>query len=121
MWAIHGVLVDERIVLRPDSLTTSEILALSNAEQRHVAIERFGWDRFVEDAGLTLVDECPDPCNDPFTLRLFDLPEQLYDTPIRVLLCTNASPSTTGRDAASGSPSPPSSPARSRRPRGWAG
>jgi hypothetical protein len=90
------VQVTEQIVMRPETLTPDQILKLANAEQRRIAIERFGWNRFIEEARLHLVDECPDPCNDPYTLQLYDIPEQVYETPVRVLLCTNASPERDG-------------------------
>jgi hypothetical protein len=96
IWAVHGTRVTEQIVMKPETLTTGEIMQLPNAEQRRVAIDRFGWDRYVEAAELRLVDECPDPCNDPYTLKLYDVPEQVYNTKIRVLLCTNASPERDG-------------------------
>jgi hypothetical protein len=61
-----------------------------------VAIDRFGWDRFVDGSGMKLVDECPDPCNEPFSLRLYDVPRQVYETDIRVVTVVNASPERDG-------------------------
>jgi hypothetical protein len=96
VWAIHGVRVTEQIVMHPDTLTPTDIMAINNLEIRRIAIERYGWPEFVEAAGLTLVDECPDPGNDPHTLQLYDAPESLLGFDGRVLLCTNASPERDG-------------------------
>lgn len=95
-WAIHGVRVPREIVESPETLTPSSIMAISNAEVRRVAIERFGWDRFIPEAGLTLIDEQPDPANHPYTIALYETPERLLGFRARVLLCTNASPERSG-------------------------
>src|SRR5262249_3700986 len=42
----RGVPVDARIVFRPETITTAEILAERNAELRRVLLERFGFERF---------------------------------------------------------------------------
>ena len=54
-----------------------------------------GWDRFVIDAGLKLVDDAADPANPGQVLRLYTVPRRLLDQRLRILLCTNA---TRGRD-----------------------
>lgn len=46
---VHGVLVNEQIVLRPETLTPSEILNERNAEVRRVMIDRFGAERLLRD------------------------------------------------------------------------
>jgi hypothetical protein len=77
--------------------STSDILRHDNAEVRRCAIERMGWDRFVAEAGLRQVgDTVPDPGNPGHYLQLFDVPEQVYDEPVRVLLCDNATPERDG-------------------------
>jgi hypothetical protein len=96
IYAVHGVRVDERIVMHPETITVGEVWKEANAERRRVMIEAFGWDRFVVDAGLALVDECADPANAPHTLKLYDLPTQIYGEPVRVVLCVNASPERDG-------------------------
>jgi len=96
LYAIHGVRVPERVVLSPESITTDDIWQEQNAEVRRVMIEQMGWDSFIERANLQLVDECPDPANAPHSLRLYDVPERIYDAPVRVLLMTNASPERDG-------------------------
>ncbi len=72
------------------------ILHERNAEIRRIAIERFGWDRFVIEADLTLVHgPVADPGNPANTLSLYDLPAS-YGVGTRLLLCTNASPERDG-------------------------
>lgn len=62
-----------------------------NTEVRRCAIERYGWPEFVQDSGLKQVGESvPDPANHPFELSLYDVPREIYDEPVRVLLCVNA-------------------------------
>ena len=89
--AVGGVRVDADIVERPETITAERILTHGNAEQRRVMIDLRGWDWFTTAADLRLVDEAPDPGNTGETIALYDLPEQVYDEPVRVLLCTNAS------------------------------
>ena len=96
LYAIHGMRVPEDVVLHPEAITTNAIWSEDNAEVRRVMIEQMGWDRFVAAARLTAVDECPDPANPPHVLQLFDLPEQVYEQPVRLLLMTNASPERDG-------------------------
>jgi hypothetical protein len=72
-------------------------MAQPNAEIRRCAIEKMGWDRFIAEAGLRQVgDTIPDPGNPGQSLALYDVPEQIYDTPIRVLLATNGTPEADG-------------------------
>jgi uncharacterized protein DUF6745 len=70
--------------------TTADILREPNAEVRRCAIERMGWDKFITDAGLAQVGVTEaDPGNPGNTIALYDVPEQIYEEPVRVLLCTN--------------------------------
>lgn len=86
----HGVRVPADLV-EGDGWDTDRILREPNAEIRRCAIEKLGWDRFVETANLTQVgNRVADPGNPGHTIALFDVPEQIYDEPVRVLLCTNA-------------------------------
>ena len=97
IWAVHGVRVPQRVVEHPEAITPEEILAEWNTEIRRVMIEQFGWDRFAGAAQLELLDEQPDPANPGHSLRLYDLPPRLLDFPVRLLVCTNASPERDGR------------------------
>ena len=96
LYAVHGVRVPEDIIEHPEDITAERVLKESNAEVRRVMCEQMGWDRFVDEAKLELVDECPDPANSPHTLALYDTPEQVLGVPIRVLLCSNATPERDG-------------------------
>ena len=91
IWAWHGVRVPQDLIEGP-GWTTDQIMREPNAEVRRAAIERMGWSAFVAAAGLRQVGETvPDPGNPGHDLALFDLPEQIFDEPVRVLLCTNGS------------------------------
>ena len=92
----HGVRVPAQVVEHPESLTVEQVLTEPNAEVRRVMCEQMGWERFVTDAGMRLVDECPDPANAPYTLALYDLPTEVFEQPVKVLLCANASPERDG-------------------------
>ncbi|MFI6742657.1 DUF6745 domain-containing protein [Nonomuraea sp. NPDC050451] len=84
----HGTHVTRAVI--DDTLTTDEILRETNAEIRRCAIERRGWDRFIDEAGLAQIGPAvPDPGNPGQTLSLHDVPEDIYTTHVRVLLCTN--------------------------------
>jgi hypothetical protein len=55
LWHVHGVRVDEQIVIRPGTLTAEQILGEENVEVRRVMLERAGYDKVLDHA--TLVDE----------------------------------------------------------------
>ena len=97
VYALNGVRVSEQIVLHPETITSEEVMKEGNAEVRRVMCERMGWDNFIEQANLTMVDEAQDPGNGDNTLRLYDTPEQVLGTPIRLLLVTNATPKLDGK------------------------
>src|SRR5262249_57398280 len=52
----RGVPVDERIAFRPETITVPEVLGERNAELRRVLLERFGFERFMREAGAAIVD-----------------------------------------------------------------
>lgn len=51
----HGVVVDERVVLRPQELTAQDALWEVDAEVRRVMIERMGMERFLSEANATCI------------------------------------------------------------------
>jgi hypothetical protein len=57
LWMVHGVRVTEQIVMRPETLTVEQIMGEENAEVRRVMIERFGIERFMQEAEATVVSE----------------------------------------------------------------
>jgi hypothetical protein len=66
----RGVPVDERIAFRPETITVAEILGERNAERRRVLLERFGFERFMREAGAVVVDQDRDPGGERQLLRL---------------------------------------------------
>jgi hypothetical protein len=97
LYHLHGVAVPAAAVLDPpETWTLARILReLENTEARREVIERVGWDRIVGELGEP-VSVCPDPANPPHMLRLFDVPEQVFDEPVRLVVMTNASPDRDG-------------------------
>ena len=59
-FVLHGAIVPDWVVLDP---TAERIAHERNVEIRRCAIERIGWDSYIELAGLTLVDQADDPGN----------------------------------------------------------
>jgi hypothetical protein len=66
----RGVPVTERVAFRPETLTVGEILAERNAELRRVMLERFGFQRFMEEAGAEVIDRDRDAGGERQLLRL---------------------------------------------------
>lgn len=88
VYAWHGTRVPAALI--NGEWTTDDILRESNAEVRRCAIEKIGWPEFVKQAKLKKVGRSQqDPGNPGFMLTLYDVPEQIFETAIRVLLCTN--------------------------------
>lgn len=95
VWSWNGTRVPQDLI--EGKWSTEDILREPNAEIRRCAIEKFGWDRFIAEAKLKRVGrEVKDPGNPGYTLGLYDVPEQIYETAVRVLLCTNATPERDG-------------------------
>ena len=58
IYAVHGVRVPEYVIARPQLISIGGIKDEANAEIRRVMIERYGYERYINDANLTKVDEC---------------------------------------------------------------
>ena len=87
--AWHGTPVPASLI-DGDGWTPEQIFAEGNQEIRRCAIERIGWHAFIQQAGLAQIgDSAPDPGNPGNEIALYDVPKQIYDEPVRVLLCTN--------------------------------
>lgn len=56
----HGVPINERILLRPETITALDVLDAKNAELRSVLVERMGYERFIDSAGADTLDEDTD-------------------------------------------------------------
>ncbi|MFI6497780.1 DUF6745 domain-containing protein [Nonomuraea typhae] len=88
VYALDGFVVPEWVVTGP----TPELIENEpNVEVRRLAIERLGWDRYLETAGLRLVARAPDPGNPGADLELYDLPRTPLGYTPRVLLAVNGS------------------------------
>ena len=90
-WAVHswhGTRVPSWVIEAP----AVELIAEErNIEVRRCAIERLGWETFIEQARLVLVGQAADPGNPGSELRLYDLPYQPWGTSTRLLLAVNGS------------------------------
>jgi len=53
----RGVMVPDRVIFAPETLTAAEIIAQPNVELRRVMLDRFGLNRFLAEAGATVRDE----------------------------------------------------------------
>ena len=69
LYAIHGTYVPKSIVTNPELIELKDINGTSDAEIRRIMIERYGFERYVRDAGMSVVDESKDPLG---------LPRKLY-------------------------------------------
>lgn len=88
LYVWHGTRVPKTLI--DPGWDAKTILKEPDQEVRRSAIERVGWDQFIEDAKLKQVGKpADDPGNAGQTLTLYDVPERLYGTAVRVLLCTN--------------------------------
>lgn len=66
----RGVLVDERVVFRPETIHGKEVLAAPNAEVRRVMLERIGMERFLADVEPSVLDRDRDPGGERELLRV---------------------------------------------------
>lgn len=90
-WAVyawHGTRVPAELIR--GEWTPQDIFREANAEIRRCAIEKMGWPEFIAAAKLKKVGRAQeDPGNPGHKLYLYDVPEQVFETAVRVLLCTN--------------------------------
>jgi len=85
--AWHGRAVPEWVITAPGA---GRIAAEPDAGIRRCAIESMGWDRFAADARLAQVGSAaPDPGNPGQHLVLYDVPEELWGSHVRVLMCAS--------------------------------
>lgn len=90
---LHGTPVPGWVITNP---TAGRITREPSVEVRRAAIERLGWDAYIDQARLALVAARPDPGNPGGQLHLYDLPRP-WGPPDRVLLATNGSPEPDGQ------------------------
>ena len=86
VWSLNGVRVDEQIVMRPETQTTDQIRSEQNEEVKRIRIERYGWEKYLDDVGAKEIDSRKNP------IELTN--EILYKTDdgMKILVC--ACPST---------------------------
>ncbi|MFI6871212.1 DUF6745 domain-containing protein [Nocardia sp. NPDC050406] len=88
LFVLHGTPVPDWVMAAP---SVDRILAERNIEIRRAAIERIGWDSYIDQAGLTLVSQADDPGNPGAELRLYDMPREHLGSSARILLVVNGS------------------------------
>jgi hypothetical protein len=57
IWAIRGVLVDEQVVMRPETQTVEQIRGEQNLERKRIRIDRYGWGRYLAETHAEVLDE----------------------------------------------------------------
>ncbi|MEV4596765.1 DUF6745 domain-containing protein [Amycolatopsis sp. NPDC049253] len=87
-YAWHGTPVPAWVI---EDVTADAINTERNVEIRRCAVERLGWDRYIERAGLTFVARAPDPGNRDSELVLYDVPRAPGTIARRLLLAVNGS------------------------------
>lgn len=55
LWDIHGIEVDEQIVMRPETQTVEQINKEESGDVRSIRIERFGWVRYLKETSARLI------------------------------------------------------------------
>lgn len=48
VYSWHGVRIPQEIILHPERITTESVLKEENQEVRRVMLERYGWDRLLD-------------------------------------------------------------------------
>ena len=56
IYAIHGVRTTEQAIMRPETLTIADIKSESNAERRRVLVERMGYERYLAEGQVKVID-----------------------------------------------------------------
>lgn len=85
LYAWHGVRVPGAIILHPEAITIKDIHNEANLEIRRIMIERYGWEKLMDQQGATLIAADTEPVGAPGLRGLFQTRHG------RVLVCTCAS------------------------------
>ena len=56
VWSLDGVQVPRKVVLHPEQQTLEEIEGEENTEVRRIRIERYGWERYLEESEAEIQD-----------------------------------------------------------------
>lgn len=75
LWFLNGVLLNEQIVMRPETLTIEQINSEPNAEVRRVMVERYGHEKYLRASNARMVDSCAEdhPIIGLRTAKLFEV------------------------------------------------
>lgn len=57
VYAIHGVVVNEQIIMRPETQTVDQIQKEQNEEVKRIRIERYGWGNYLKGINAKVLDE----------------------------------------------------------------
>ncbi|MCR6489855.1 hypothetical protein M8542_44295 [Amycolatopsis sp. OK19-0408] len=90
-WTVHvwhGTRVPSWVIEDP---TAERINKEFNVEVRRCAVEHLGWPAYIDQSGLKLLSQAPDPGNPGCELQLYNLPPQKWHAPTRLLLAVNGS------------------------------
>jgi hypothetical protein len=55
LYFVHGVMVPEAVVARPETLTAQDVRREENEEVRRIMIERMGWPRYLQEAAAVVL------------------------------------------------------------------
>lgn len=88
IYAWHGTQVPAQVI--EGTMSVEDILREPNTEIRRCAIEVRGWDWFVREAKLEILDQADDPGNPGQVLNLYTVPDRIFEEPVMLLICTNA-------------------------------
>lgn len=94
LYVWHGVNVPDNVILSPNTITIEMINAERNTEVRRVLMERYGWSRYLKDAGGTVIDEYADQLGQPVRLWKRDLGQN--QRPLVMLELVNSTPEPDG-------------------------
>lgn len=93
LWSWRGVRVPEYVIEQPSEITIKKINEEDNTEIRRVMIERYGWDRYLNDAGMEMISEDTDILGCPRRLWHKDIGDEF---PLRLVEVVNSSPEPDG-------------------------
>src|SRR5262249_54887682 len=82
----HGTRAPDWVITDP---SPDRIAKESNVEVRRSAIERIGWDRFLDEAEVDLLGSAPHPGNPGCELRLYHVPPASWGRAVRLLVAQN--------------------------------
>jgi hypothetical protein len=90
-WSVHawhGTAVPGWVI---DDPSVERILTERNVEIRRCAIERIGWETYIDRVGMNLIAVAADPGNPGCELRLYELPREPAAGSAHLLLAVNGS------------------------------